>query len=314
MSTPLTPHLTPATRTAYHVAMVLTTLAVVMGSVVCATESGMACPTWPGCYPGQVTPIAHINPIIEFTHRVVAVACGPAILAALVLSFTRPPRERLVRILPWVTLVGALAAAVFGRIVVLDGLPPALGMLDLGLSLVAMLAITSATVALRRTPYAVRLGRTAGLAWGGVATVVVMHVLGILTAYPGSFTRCMGWPIWRIIDTDQAPAIQWVRIGLAVLATGLIAGASISAWSRLDLRRTAATLPALWVLELGVGLAMGGQRISLLGAAVYAITAVAILFTLGLLGSLAAIEPMIEPVEAATHLLPDADRSLELRR
>lgn len=294
MPTPTFRPVTPATRRVFVAAMVFTALSVAMGSLVCATESGMACPTWPGCYPGQVTPNAHVNPIIEFTHRASAIATGPLILAAVLLSFRRPRGERLVRIMPWVTLVGAAGAAIFGRRVVLYGLPPALGMVDLGMSLVAMVAMTTGAVALLRTPYAVRIGRTAGLALAGLVTLIAMHVLGILTAGEGSFTRCMGWPIWRIIDSDQAPGLQWARIVLAVVATGLIGAACASAWGRRDLHPVALALPALWALELAVGLAMGGQRISLVGAAVYSIAAGAIVFALGLLLALAAVEPLAE--------------------
>ncbi|MCB1253980.1 MAG: hypothetical protein KDB39_12250 [Austwickia sp.] len=284
-----------ATATVFRLAMIFTLGAVAMGSLVCATESGMACPTWPGCYVGQIQPHPDVNPVIEFVHRVVSVTTGPLLLASAVLALRRPRAERLVRYLPWLALLGAFAAAVFGRQVVLYGLPPALGVLDLGLSLVAMVAITTAAVALSRTPYAHAPSRVSRLAWSGVGTLIVMHVLGILTAGPGSYTRCMGWPIWRIIDSDQAPALQWVRIGLAVLATGLIVAAAHAAWGRPDLRPVAAALVALWVLELAVGLAMGGQRISMLGAAVYSLTAVAIVFTMGLLAARGSIERVLPP-------------------
>ena len=288
------------TLTVFRLATLFTLGAVVMGSLVCATESGLTCPTWPGCYVGQVHPHADINPWIEFTHRVVSVLSGPLILATAVLGLRRPRQERLVRYLPWLTLVGALAAAVFGRQVVLYGLPPVLGMLDLGLSLVAMIVITTATVALSRTPYAHAPSRVSHLAWAGVGTLLAMHVLGILTAGNGSYTRCMGWPIWRIIDSDQAAGLQGVRIGLAAVATLLIFGSAWLAWGRADLRPLAATLVGLWVLELAVGLAMGGQRLSMAGAAVYSAAAVGIVFTMALLAARSAIERVV-PTGAAYY-------------
>lgn len=284
---------TPLARPVFHAATVVTALAVVMGSVVCATESGMACPSWPGCNTGQVTPDARTEPVIEFVHRVVAILAGPLIVAAAGLSLRLPRTERLIRILPWVAVLGALAAAVFGRQVVLHGLPPALGVLDLGLSLTAMIAIATATVALARRPYAVYFSPTAKLAWSGVAVLMVMHLLGILTAGAGSFTRCMGWPIWRVIDSDQAPAVQWLRIVLAAAATALILATSLAARGRRDLRLTAITLPVLYAAELALGLAMGGQRVSMAGAALYSTLAVGILFTLSLLAALATVETVL---------------------
>lgn len=286
--------------TVFRLATVFTLGAVVMGSLVCATESGMACPTWPGCYVGQVHPHADINPMIEFVHRVVSVTCGPLILFAALLGLRRPRGERLVRALPWVCLLGALAAAIFGRQVVLHGLPPVLGMLDLGLSLVAMIAITTATVALARTRYAHVPSRVSRLAWSGVTTLLLMHVLGILAAGEGSYTRCMGWPIWRVIDSDGAAGLQWLRIGLAGLATVLIVASAAAAWGRADLRPVAATLVGLWVVELAVGLAMGGQRISMVGAALYSAAAVGIVFTMGLLAARSSLEKVL-PMGAAYY-------------
>ncbi len=45
-----------ATLTVFRLAALFTALAVAMGSVVCATGSGAACATWPGCQPGQIAP------------------------------------------------------------------------------------------------------------------------------------------------------------------------------------------------------------------------------------------------------------------
>ena len=289
-----------ATLTIYRLAAGFTVASVVMGSLVCATESGMTCPTWPGCYVGQITPGADVNPVIEFTHRVVSVTAGPLILAAAIMGLRRPHRERLVRTLPWLTLLGALAAAIFGRQIVLYGLPMGLGMLDLGMSLIALIAIITAAVCLGRTPYAHAPHRTSRLAWTGVGVLFVMHVLAIPVAGTGSYTRCMGWPIWRIIDTDQAVALQWLRIGLAVAATLLIFGTAAAAWARSDLRPLGVGLVVLWVIELAAGLAMGGQRISMLGAAVYSVAAVAILTTLTLIAARAAIERVL-PADSAYY-------------
>ncbi|GAB79272.1 cytochrome c oxidase assembly protein subunit 15 [Austwickia chelonae] len=280
-------------RTVFRLATLATLMAVVMGSVVCATESGAACPTWPGCHPGQIAPRPDdLNPLIEFTHRVVAIAAGPLILAAAGLSLQHHRRESLVRVLPWVALVGAIAAALFGRRVVLHGLPPALGVLDLGLSLTALIAITTATVAVNRSPYLTVRHRTARWGWAGLAVLVVMHTSGIPVAGSGSFTRCMGWPIWRLIDTDAFPAVQVARIVLAVLATVLIVAAVVAAWDRADLRPWAAALVLAWVVELVTGLVMGGQRLSAGGAALYSTAAVTIVWTLTVITAKATVAPV----------------------
>ncbi|WP_116115868.1 COX15/CtaA family protein [Austwickia chelonae] len=280
-------------RTVFRLATLTTLMAVVMGSVVCATESGAACPTWPGCHPGQIAPRPDdLNPLIEFAHRIVAIAAGPLILAAAGLSLQHHRREALVRVLPWVALVGAIAAALFGRRVVLHGLPPVLSVLDLGLSLMALIAITTATVAVNNSPYLTVRRRTALWGWAGLAVLLVMHTSGVLVAGTGSFTRCMGWPIWRLIDTDGLPAVQVGRIVLAAVATVLILAVVISGRDRADLRPWSVALVLAWMVELVTGVVMGGQRLSSGGAALYSTAAVVILWTLTVITAKATVAPV----------------------
>jgi len=73
------------TRFARLAALTLaTTLALVtIGVVVRATDSGMACPTWPGCFDGQFLPAPSdgYQVWLEWIHRTVAVLVGFEILA-----------------------------------------------------------------------------------------------------------------------------------------------------------------------------------------------------------------------------------------
>lgn len=213
-------------RTLFRVATVVTLLAVMMGSLVCATESGMACPTWPGCYKGQLVPGLHLPPWIEFSHRLVSGACLIVLIMCGISVWRSHRGDPWVRWLPWVAVVGAIAAAVFGMSIIFWGISAPLGALDLLCSLVALIAITTATVALERS----------GLRWrwrpatiAGSATVVVllaMHAAGILVAGPGSFTRCMGWPLWSLLSYDAHTGGQitrWVLAGLAFAGMAVLA-------------------------------------------------------------------------------------------
>lgn len=141
-----------AALTVFRLAALFTFLAVAMGAVVCATGSGAACPTWPGCRPYQITPQWQLSPLIEFTHRVVAISAGPLVLAAAVMSRRLPGPNRWLRILPLVALGGAIAAGAFGRLVVLSGLPTWLGAVDLFCALTAMTAMGVAAVILGAAP------------------------------------------------------------------------------------------------------------------------------------------------------------------
>jgi protoheme IX farnesyltransferase len=65
-----------------------TFLLVVLGVIVRSTNSGVACPTWPGCFPGQFLPglDAGVNVWIEWTHRTVAVVIGILVLGVAALA------------------------------------------------------------------------------------------------------------------------------------------------------------------------------------------------------------------------------------
>ena len=64
-------------------ASVITTFALVtLGVIVRATDSGVACPTWPGCFPGQFLPNLSdgYQAWLEWIHRTVAVVIGFLVL------------------------------------------------------------------------------------------------------------------------------------------------------------------------------------------------------------------------------------------
>ena len=68
--------------------VVTTFLLVTIGVVVRATESGVACPTWPGCFPGQFLPSldADYHVWLEWIHRTVAAVIGLLILGMAALA------------------------------------------------------------------------------------------------------------------------------------------------------------------------------------------------------------------------------------
>ncbi len=68
--------------------VVTTFLLVTIGVIVRATESGVACPTWPGCFPGQFLPglDADYHVWLEWIHRTVAALIGFLILGMAALA------------------------------------------------------------------------------------------------------------------------------------------------------------------------------------------------------------------------------------
>ena len=284
-----------AAQTVFRLAALFTFLAVAMGAVVCATGSGASCPTWPGCRPGQITPAWQLSPLIEFTHRVVAVSTGPLVLAAAVMSRRLKGPNRWVRILPLVALAGALAAGAFGRLAVLSGLATWLGAVDLFSALTAMTAMGVAATELRalttgsasrpaRGTYQLQVGC---LAATSLTVVVVMHVTGILVAGKLSYTRCLGWPIWQLIDSDLHPWLQVLRLGLAGLGAALVLTTAVVAVRHALLRRWGIVLAGLFAAEMVLGLVIRSGGINAGVAAAYSVLAVALVSCLGLLMAIA---------------------------
>ena len=98
----------------------------VTGAIVRVTASGLGCPTWPQCFPGSFTPVAHaevprIHQAVEFGNRMITFAVViTAILA--VLAVTRARRRAEVLVYAWLMPASTVLQAVIGGITVLTGL------------------------------------------------------------------------------------------------------------------------------------------------------------------------------------------------
>ncbi|MGM0386723.1 MAG: hypothetical protein ACQERF_12195 [Actinomycetota bacterium] len=282
--TPLAP--SPTVRTVFRLAALFTFLSVLMGAVVCATESGFDCPSWPGCYPDRITPIGDINPWIEFTHRAVAVLTGPILLTAAILGQRSPAVPRWVKRAQWLALAGAAAAAVFGMLIVLRGIPVWLGVVDMAAALTAMIATGIAAVAVEARTW--RRGVLSVPAWTAVATLLVFHLSGIVVAGPASLTRCLSWPVWTLVELDGAAGPQFVRLILAGVAAFLLAFTGTRALRQPRLRGWGIAVLVLLAMVLTVGLVIGEAGLpaedryegaGLAAAALYAALSVTLLRT-----------------------------------
>ncbi|QXT64027.1 COX15/CtaA family protein [Tessaracoccus palaemonis] len=241
-------------------AMGLVFVTILLGSMVCATDSSSTCPAWPACYPDQIAPQLQVgwleNPVIEFVHR--AIAFAGLVLTGLTGWFGRRHPDGRVRVLPWVALGCAVGSAVFGMMIILFTLPLLLGLLDLGLALVALLLTTTTYLALRRGEMLADAVPTRRLAGGTFALLVVMHLLGSVVAGTtstgtGSFTRCLSWPLWTIVEIDGSPVLQGLRMAMAVVAAGLIIALADRA-RRADAGGLALALVVSLLVELGLGM------------------------------------------------------------
>jgi heme a synthase len=273
-------------------AAVMTTLLVALGGIVCATESGAGCPDWPGCY-GRIVPPPQVNAVIEYSHRLVAGLTFPLILAAAWVSWRR---ARAIRWLVWpltASVMFGAAVIVFGAFAVLTGLPRLVAALDLASALVTLtLVLTGAVVAFTRHADPMLPDRfsvhnpLALLSLGTLCATFVLYVSGVLVAGPGSLTRCVGWPFWRVLPNDMSGWPQVARLGLAVVTALLIAVLVVRALRtqrvHASQRRTATLAGLAFLLEMTVGIIMltSGSTMLLLMTYVFA----ALVLLTGLIG------------------------------
>jgi heme a synthase len=123
----LLPEPSPRTQRIIAAAVVLTQGGIaVTGAIVRVTASGLGCPTWPQCFPGSFTPVAHaevprIHQAVEFGNRMITFAV--VITAALaVLAVIRARRRPEVLVYAWLMPGSTVLQAVIGGVTVLTGL------------------------------------------------------------------------------------------------------------------------------------------------------------------------------------------------
>lgn len=107
-------------------ALVLLALIVVTGAAVRLTGSGLGCPEWPNCEPGSLAPRSATNThaMIEFVNRAITGLVSLGVIAAVLGSLLRRPRRRDLVWLSVGLVVGVLAQAVLGALVVARHLAP----------------------------------------------------------------------------------------------------------------------------------------------------------------------------------------------
>jgi protoheme IX farnesyltransferase len=195
-----------------------TFLLVVIGVVVRATDSGLACPHWPGCFEGQFLPSldAGFQVWIEWIHRTVAALIGVLILGMAALAYLdhRDRRSILWPSLAAVVLVGFQAW--LGRETVRLG--------NTGESVTAHLAAAMALVGLLvyllvRSSYPARLSGlgsqrfTLLAAFGAAATFAVLLFGANVTARDAGLV----FPDWPLMNGSIVPIAPDGRSDVAAL-------------------------------------------------------------------------------------------------
>ncbi len=195
-----------------------TFLLVVIGVAVRATDSGLACPHWPGCFEGQFLPDldAGFQVWIEWTHRTVAALIGVLILGMAVLAVTdhRDRRSILLPSLGAVLLVGFQAW--LGRETVRLG--------NTGESVTAHLAAAMALVGLLvyllvRSSYPARLAGSGSQRFTLLAAFAAAATFAVLLFGANVTARDAGlvFPDWPLMNGSLVPPAPEGSSGLAAL-------------------------------------------------------------------------------------------------
>ena len=234
-------------------AVVAVFLLMTLGNVVSATGSGLACPDWPLCH-GSVIPPLRLDVLIEYSHRLAALAATGLIVATTVLALrgTRAPGlRRLAWLLP--TLLAVQIA--LGGITVLLKLPHLISTAHL---VNALLILGGLIVLARGLRAAAPVRASAGddrlrrLARVGLIVLLVQLALGGYVRHSGAGLACPDFPLCSgdLLPTQWLAGVHWAHRWLGVLLLGLFIHVAVAG-------RTAATrlVAALAVLQVALGIA-----------------------------------------------------------
>ena len=103
---------------------ILVALNIVSGAAVRLSGSGLGCPDWPNCSSHQFTPALSLHPLIEFSNRMVVIIVTLAAVAALLAAIGRTPRRVDLVWLSSGLVLGVVAEALIGAVVVYTKLNP----------------------------------------------------------------------------------------------------------------------------------------------------------------------------------------------
>lgn len=159
-----------------------------LGGAVRATDSGLACPTWPGCFhAGDFVPARDLHVWLEHSHRLFAGVVGLLIAAMTVWALARYRRRRDVLLPTLAAAVLVNVQALIGALVVWRLLQAELVTTHLGLAMIITACLITVAVNLRWPSVATRGPRDLRLATrtsvvAGLALVQILvggHVTGI---------------------------------------------------------------------------------------------------------------------------------------
>jgi len=243
-----------------RVTLVATLLLLVVGGLVHATGSSLACPDWPLCY-GQFFPAMEGGVLFEHGHRLAALAVT-VLAASLAVATFRRRREPSLRALAGTAVLLVLLQASLGAATVLFKLPLLVSSAHLATSM-AFLSTVAALAWFLAPPSAGDAAPPAGagvrvLAGAAAVAVYAQIVIGAFVRHSGSGLACgtdavlCQGALWPAGGPAQ---LQMLHRLAGVLAATLAAAAGVAAVRRgpRRARPSAVLAPLLALVQLGLG-------------------------------------------------------------
>ncbi|HXW32089.1 MAG TPA: COX15/CtaA family protein, partial [Acidimicrobiales bacterium] len=141
-----------------RVTLATVVLNVVTGAAVRLSDSGLGCPDWPTCSQHHLTPPLRLHPLVEFGNRVVVALLLVAAAVTLLAALARRPARSDLRWLSAGLVLGIVAEALVGAVVVYSKLNAYVVVCHF---LVGMALVAVATVLALRADHAVGHGNPA---------------------------------------------------------------------------------------------------------------------------------------------------------
>ncbi len=216
---------------------------IVLGAVVRATDSGIACPDWPRCYGvWLLTPSAFAaipetaysygQVMLEWTHRLIAgFVVGPLVVALTIWAFRLRAEVRALAPLTVAALVLVVVQAGLGGFTVLDRNSPWSVAVHLTVALVFLAVLIRVLLAARPgvTAPADALPQHIGTVTGVAALAALATMAsGAMMAKSGASLACASWPLCNetlLPDLADPLVLANVAHRLLALTTALLIGA-----------------------------------------------------------------------------------------
>lgn len=199
-----------------------------LGNIVSATGSGLACPDWPLCH-GRLVPPLHADVLVEYGHRLAAVAASLLLVLTSVLTMRRPESLGARRLA--ILLLALLGIQVgLGGVTVLLKLPHLIStahLVNALLILAGAILLSEAGAGPPRAP-SEKLARPVRI---GLVVLLFQLALGGYVRHSGAGLACPDFPLCggELLPGHWLGVAHWIHRWLGVALLGLFVHLALAA-------------------------------------------------------------------------------------